>query len=47
MVLSSGYALDRDVGALLRDGVDAFLPKPYGVRALSEVLRRVLDGGIG
>ncbi|MBN2723381.1 MAG: response regulator [Deltaproteobacteria bacterium] len=42
IVLSSGFS-DADSGSGL-EGVDAFLPKPYGFKRLAEILKKLTSG---
>ena len=42
VVLSTGYGHNEAVQALLNAGVSGFVPKPYHLRTLSEMLVRVL-----
>lgn len=42
VVISTGYGHNEAVQALLDEGVAGFVPKPYTLRALTEVLSRVL-----
>ncbi|HEY6729353.1 MAG TPA: response regulator [Polyangiaceae bacterium] len=41
-LLASGYSLDGDAQAILDDGVLGFIQKPYGRKALDELLRKAL-----
>jgi len=45
VVLSTGYGHNEAVQALLDEGVAGFIPKPYHLRPLSEMLTRVLGEG--
>jgi len=41
-LLASGYSLDGDAQAILDDGVLGFIQKPYGRKALDELLKKAL-----
>lgn len=43
VLLSSGYGLNQQVTAALRNGCQGFVQKPFNIKALSEKLRLILD----
>ena len=42
ILLSSGYSIDDQAGAILEKGCDGFIQKPYNVRQLSVEIGKVL-----
>ena len=43
VILSSGFSSGGRAGELMREGIRAFVQKPYTVNALCAAVRRVLD----
>ena len=43
-LLSSGYSIDGEAMEILKRGCDGFIQKPFKMKALSEKIRKVLDG---
>jgi len=43
VLLISGYGLNQQVGEMMTQGCDGFLPKPFETRVLAEKLHAVLD----
>lgn len=41
-IVSSGHAMDHEIGTLLAEGVSAFLPKPFDLDKLSDTVRMAL-----
>ncbi|MFA6448888.1 MAG: PAS domain S-box protein [bacterium] len=44
VVLSSGFSVDGQAGALMSEGVLGFIQKPYRIDELCNTVRRVIDG---
>jgi signal transduction histidine kinase/CheY-like chemotaxis protein len=44
VILSSGYAINGQATDILRRGCNGFIQKPFGISALSQKLREILDG---
>jgi PAS domain S-box-containing protein len=42
-IITSGHAMDNDIGELLSEGVLAFLQKPFEIEQLSRTVQRVLS----
>lgn len=42
IMVSSGYNKDESVEALIKDGATDFVPKPYGFKELSDIVKRVI-----
>ena len=47
IVICSGYALDGPTQALMDQGADGFIHKPFSIQVISEVLDRLLSGPVG
>jgi two-component system cell cycle sensor histidine kinase/response regulator CckA len=43
VILSSGYALNDQVNAIMQRGCNGFIQKPFNIYDLSEEVRKVLD----
>ncbi|NUP90862.1 MAG: response regulator [Candidatus Sumerlaeia bacterium] len=43
VILSSGYGMDRDIQEVLKEGVLAFIQKPYKIHELARAVRECLD----
>jgi two-component system, cell cycle sensor histidine kinase and response regulator CckA len=43
VIIASGYSSDGRIGALLDEGTDGFIQKPFKVAELSQLIRRVID----
>ena len=43
VVLMSGYSINGQAGALLSEGIRAFIQKPYSIREFCDTVRRVID----
>lgn len=44
VLVASGYSSDGRVGAMLDDGVNGFIQKPFKITELSQAVRKVIDG---
>jgi signal transduction histidine kinase/CheY-like chemotaxis protein len=43
VLLSSGYSIDGQAEEILRRGCDGFIQKPFNIKDLSQMLRKILD----
>lgn len=44
VLLSSGYSLMGEAGAILKRGCQGFIQKPFTMKSFAEKLREILDG---
>jgi len=44
ILLSSGYSIDGEASEILKRGCDGFIQKPFNIKALSQKLRKIIDG---
>ncbi len=44
VLLSSGYSIDGLATTILAKGCDGFIQKPFGLKDLSQKIRKVIDG---
>jgi len=47
VILASGYSVGSDVDALLAEGCNGFIQKPFNVAKLAEKISQVLAPGAG
>ena len=47
VLLSSGYSIEGRVREILERGCDGFIQKPFGMKELSQKIRKILDKGTG
>ena len=43
VILSSGYSADGQAGEMMKQGIQAFVQKPFSIEALCQTIREVLD----
>jgi two-component system cell cycle sensor histidine kinase/response regulator CckA len=44
ILLSSGYSIDGEASEILKRGCDGFIQKPFNIKALSQKLRKIIEG---
>ncbi|MFA6450114.1 MAG: GAF domain-containing protein, partial [bacterium] len=44
VILSSGYSINGQAGALLKEGIKEFVQKPFNISELCGAIRKVIDG---
>lgn len=43
VLLSSGYSIESQASDIIEKGCNAFIQKPFDIRALNQALRKILD----
>jgi two-component system, cell cycle sensor histidine kinase and response regulator CckA len=44
VLLASGYSIEGRAAAIMAQGCDGFVQKPFDIEGLSRKIRRILDG---